>query len=535
MMTRRPIHHPTVKDSRDETPDRLDSSMDGGMMSGQSQTILGLKGVSKSFPGVKALVGIDLEIQRGEIHAIMGENGAGKSTLMNILSGVYHPDDGQIFLDGQVVRFRDTRDAQLQGIAMIHQELSLMPHLSVAENIYMGRLPCNRLGLVDSGQLYRLAEAALQRVGACDFGPDSVTGDLSTSQMQLVEIAKALSLDARILIMDEPTSSLTAQETEILLDIMKVLADGGVSVLFISHRIDEVFRVAHRLTVLRDGAHIATKDKASISHDEIVALMVGRAFSKAFHRSHPAPETGRTPMLEVRHLSGGKAVKDVSFSVHAGEILALTGLVGAGRTETVEMIFGARGWDGGEILVDGHAVRFGHPCEAIRAGMGLVPEGRKIQGILPERSVRENMTMARLNAVLRRPFIDTRQDRKTAEQYRDLLGVRTPSIEQKIKLLSGGNQQKAIFCRWLMTKPRLLFLDEPTHGIDIGAKAEIYQIINDLAKEGVAIVLISSELPEVLTLADRIIVMNEGRVSAEMSHQEASQELIMQHAVNRSA
>ncbi len=504
-------------------------------MSENHTLLLKLEGVGKSFPGVRALDGIDLEVRRGEIHAVMGENGAGKSTLMNILSGVYRSDEGRLLWEGEPVHFKDTREAQDLGIAMIHQELSLMPHLSAAENIFIGRLPRKRSGLVDGPNLHARAEEALRRLGACDFGARAKIGDLSTSQMQLVEIAKALSLNARLLIMDEPTSSLTAQETDTLLSLMESLAASGVSILFISHRIDEVFRVAHRLTVLRDGRHIATMDRAEATAEKVLSLMVGRAFDKTFHREHPVFAEDAAPLLEVSGLSSGRAVADVSFKVYPGEVLALTGLVGAGRTETVEAVFGARPRDRGSVTFKGRPVDPRHPADAVALGMALVPEGRKIQGIFPERSVRENMTVAKLKSFCRGIFVGGKREREEAEKYRTLLGVKTPSLEQRMKFLSGGNQQKAIFCRWLMKEPQLLFLDEPTHGIDVGAKEEIYRIIDDLARKGIAVVLISSELPEVLTLADRILVMNEGRIAAELRHGEATQELIMSRAVNRNA
>ncbi len=500
----------------------------------QSQT-LRLEGVGKVFPGVKALEGITLDVSPGEIHAIMGENGAGKSTLMNILSGVYQPDEGEIILGGQPMQFRDTRHAQEQGIAMIHQELSLLNHLSVAENIYSGRLPKNTLGFVDGRMLRKRATEALGRLGVCDFHADTQVAELSTSQMQLVEIAKALSLESSILIMDEPTSSLTAGETETLLGLMRSLSKEGVSVLFISHRVDEVFAVADRLTVLRDGRLIATKTRSQCDKDEVLSLMVGRAFDQSFRRNRDATRQAKEPVLQVQGLTSGRAVRDVSLSVRAGEILALTGLVGAGRTETVETIFGARGKDGGSVRIEGKEVTIKHPADAVGLGLALVPEGRKLQGIFPELSVKQNMTVAHLPALTRALFIKGSRETQTAEDYAARLAVKTPSLAQKIKYLSGGNQQKAIFCRWLMNEPKVLFLDEPTHGIDVGAKEEIYRIIDSLAARGVAIVLISSELPEVLTLADRILVMREGQVVAELDQESATQEEILRHAVSRAS
>jgi ABC-type sugar transport system ATPase subunit len=498
----------------------------------QSTALLKLEAIGKAFPGVRALDRIDLEIHPGEIHAIVGENGAGKSTLMNILSGVYPPDEGRLLLCGEPVRFRDTRDAQDRGIAMIHQELSLAPHLSVAENMLIGRLPRTSGGFVSRARLRARASEILARLGVTDFGPELAVSELSTSQMQLVEVGKALSLEARILIMDEPTSSLTLSETEMLLGLMRTLASGGVSILFISHRLDEVFAVADRVSVLRDGQHVATLDRAEARRDRIISLMVGRELDRSFVRTRMAAPAG-PPLLEVRNLASGTRVRDVSFSLRAGEVLALTGLVGAGRTETAEAIFGARRVDRGEVLVRGRTVRIRHPAEAVELGLGLVPEGRKIQGIFPNRSVRENMTVAFLRRLHRFGFVRGADELRLAGEYREKLRIKTPSLEQGIKNLSGGNQQKAIFSRWLMNECGVLFLDEPTHGIDVGAKGEIYRIIDALAAKGVGIVLISSELPEVLALADRVLVLREGRVIGELTHEAATQESIMHLSVAR--
>jgi ABC-type sugar transport system ATPase subunit len=490
-----------------------------------------LEGIGKSFPGVRALEGVDLEIRAGEIHAVVGENGAGKSTLMNILSGVYSPDRGSLRMRGEPTRFKDTRDAQEHGVAMIHQELSLAPHLRVAENIFIGRLPRAALGFVSAARLRAEAQAILARLKVSTFGTETRVGELSTSQMQLVEIGKALSLRASVLVMDEPTSSLTASETSMLLGLMRSLALDGVAILFVSHRLDEVFEVAHRITVLRDGRLIATLPRSEAGRDRVVACMVGREFAKAFQRTHPVFRAEETPALEVRGLESGAQVRGVSFSVRRGEILALTGLVGAGRTETVETIFGARPQQGGEVLIDGRPVRLRHPADGVAHGLGLVPEGRKIQGIFPGRSVKENMTITRLGQLCRFGFVDAARETRAAEEWARRLRVKTPSLLQGMRLLSGGNQQKAIFGRWLLNASRILFLDEPTHGVDVGAKEEIYRIVDELAGRGAAVVLISSELPEVLTLADRIVVMREGRVVSEMDHRSATQEGIMHAAL----
>jgi ABC-type sugar transport system ATPase subunit len=496
------------------------------------KTVLRLEGITKKFPGVKALDSVDLTVERGEVHAIVGENGAGKSTLMNILSGVYMPDDGRIYYMGREVHLRNPRQAQDLGISMIHQELSLASHLSVMENVFIGRLKRNSFGLVDFRRMRRECEEQLGCLGIESISPNQKVGDLSVSQRQFVEITKALSINAKLLVMDEPTSSLTLTETEMLLAVMRSLKASGVSILFISHRLEEVFEVSDRITVLRDGCHVRTMPKAETDTNEVVSLMVGREIEHVLKRDHRKYVPEEKAVLEVRNLTSGTLLKNVSFKMYRGEVLALTGLVGSGRTELVQSLFGLEKIESGEILIDGTSRQISSPCDAIDLGFGLVPEGRKDQGLFLEMSVKENITIAHLPAMSRALMLNVKQEKKVTGEYIDILNIRTPSMNQQVKFLSGGNQQKAIIARWLLNKPRILFLDEPTHGVDIGAKMEIYRIIDDLAGRGVSVLFISSELPEVLALADRILVMHEGRIAKELSREEASQEVIMQYAIS---
>jgi ABC-type sugar transport system ATPase subunit len=496
-------------------------------------TVLRLEGITKAFPGVKALNEVSLAVARGEIHAIVGENGAGKSTLMNILSGVFPPDGGRILFQGKDVKLKDPRQAQELGISMIHQELSLAPHLKVMENVFIGRLKKNAFGLVDYAGMRKACASQFDRLGIDSISPEQKVEELSVSQRQLVEIAKALSFDAKVLVMDEPTSSLTLAETKMLLAVMRNLRASGVSILFISHRLEEVFEVSDRITVLRDGCHVMTFPTTEASIGEVVSLMVGREFDRALDRERRRRSPEEKPVLEVRGLASGKLLKDVSFKMHRGEVVALTGLVGSGRTELVQAIFGLARIDAGDVLVNGKRQKISCPRDAIGLGIGLVPEGRKDQGLFLEMSVRENISVAHLPAMASGPFVDFRRERAAAREYIDSLSIKTPGMEQRVKFLSGGNQQKAIIARWLMNDPSILFLDEPTHGVDVGAKAEIYRIVDRLAKKGVSILFISSELPEVLTLADRVLVMHEGRLLKDLPREEASQEIIMKYATNQ--
>ncbi len=493
-----------------------------------SETICGISNVTKTFIGVVALRNINLEIAKGEIHGIIGENGAGKSTLMNVLSGVFHPDSGTLEFDGSPVRLKDTRHAQSIGIAMIHQELSLSRHMSVAENIFQGRMLKNKFGFIDQKRMVKESKAYLSSLKVEDIDPKTLVRNLSVSQMQLVEIAKAVSLNARLLIMDEPTSSLTTGEISVLLSIMKSLRANNVSIIFITHKLEEILEVADRITVLRDGAFIDTLKTRDTSIDQLVSLMVGREFERKAHRNFIQDYEGRNVALEVEGLNIGNRVRNASFKLYEGEVLGLTGLVGAGRTELLQGILGMDQISSGTVRVFGKEARIRHPADAIKLGIGMVPENRKEQGMFLKLSVMDNMVMVHLRALSNMlELINKKKTQKISEKYLNDLAIKTPSLAQISQNLSGGNQQKTVIARWLMHSPKILFLDEPTHGIDIGAKAEIYRIIDEMSKRGVAVILLSSELPEVLNLCDRIMVMHHGEIKGILSHKDADQVRIM--------
>jgi ABC-type sugar transport system ATPase subunit len=491
-------------------------------------TICRIVNVTKVFPGVIALNNVSFDIKKNEIHAIIGENGAGKSTLMNILSGVYYPDEGHIEFEGNVIKFRDPRHAQHTGIAMIHQELSLSRYMSVAENIYQGRMLTKSFGFIDRKKMISECRKYLTTLGVDNIDPRVLVKYLSVSQMQLIEIAKAVSLNAKLLIMDEPTSSLTTGEITLLLKIMKSLKNEGVSILFITHKLEEVLEIADRITVLRDGSYIDTLQKDDATLEKMVSLMVGRNFEKKAHREFIQDYSDREVILEVQNLSSSDRVKNVSFKLYKGEVLGLTGLVGSGRTELLQSIFGMEKMASGKVLINGKEVKINHPADAIKLGLGMIAEDRKEQGMLLKLSVQDNMTIVhlkKLSSALQ--FINKKRSKEISNKYVNLLSIKTPSLKQISKNLSGGNQQKTIIARWLMNQPKILFMDEPTHGIDVGAKAEIYKLIDELSKMGVSVILLSSELPEVLALCDRIMVMHHGQLKGILHHQEADQVKIM--------
>jgi ribose transport system ATP-binding protein len=493
-----------------------------------------MRGITKRFPGVVALDDVTLEVRPGELHAICGENGAGKSTLMKILSGVQPPDAGRLEVHGRPVRFAGTRDAERAGIAIIHQELALVEELSVAANVFLGRERRTPLGLIDDRGM--VAEAArLLRDLDCAIDPWARTGTLRVGDQQLVEIAKALSLDASIVVMDEPTSALTETESARLERTIARLRGRGTTILYISHKMDEVFRLADRITVLRDGRHVRTTDRAATSPREVTGWMVGRDI--AGHDFHQARPRGAR-LLEVRGLTlpwpehpRGYRLRDVSFDLHAGEIVGVAGLMGAGRTELLETLFGAADatWTG-SIRLSGQPVRFTHPQEARRAGIAMVTEDRKRLGLFPELDVAANVSLCSLSAALRGGLLSRRAEEELVAGPIRATGVKTPGPHAAITGLSGGNQQKCIIGRWLLTKPRVLLLDDPTRGVDVGAKAELYQLIDGLCREGLGVIVTSSELPELLVLADRIVVLAEGRLTAEFTRAEASEQVIMEAA-----
>lgn len=492
--------------------------------------------ISKNFPGVKALDNISIDILPGEIHAIVGENGAGKSTLMNILSGVFTPDSGSIVFKGTEHLITDPRHAQSLGISMIHQELSLFNAMTIFENIYIGRMPKRKTGFIDNAKMISGSEDSLKKLGVSHIDVTDLVNTLSVSQMQLVEIAKAISTNAELLIMDEPTSSLTTAEIAQILEVMKFLRAQNVSILFITHKLEEVMEVADRVTVLRDGVKINTVNKNDITISEMVSMMVGRNFEKASHRAFIDDYSEKKVVLEVENLNVPGRVYDASFKLYEGEVLGLTGLVGAGRSELLQGVFGLYPGSTGTVKIRGEKVNIKHPCDAVELGMGLVPEGRKEQGMFLKLDVKDNMTIVHRRAESNRfGFIDDKTLQSKAHDFVESLSIKTPSLDQISNLLSGGNQQKTIIARWLMNGPKIVFMDEPTHGIDVGAKAEIYEIIDELSKRGVSVIILSSELPEVLALSDRVMVMHKGRIIETLKHDEANEVSIMQHAFNQAA
>ncbi len=479
--------------------------------------------VSKAFPNVKALDDVSLDIRAGEILAFVGENGAGKSTLLKILSGDYQPDSGTITLDGKEVSFPNPLSARKAGIRVIYQEPEIIPWVSVPENIWVGELP-KKFGFIDRSRLNELVHQSLVEYGFENaLSTDLMGYELSSAQRQLVEIMRTLKSGVRVLALDEPTSSLTDDEVERLFKLVRKLRDQGVAIVYVSHRLNEIKRLCDRVAILRDGKLVAVRQVSEVSENEIVSLMVGRELSDVFRR-RVVEDQHR--VLEVKNLSSTWH-RDINFYVNAGEIVGFSGLVGAGRTELAKVIFGVDRKTGGQILLEGQEVNIKHPVEAIAKGIGFAPEDRKREGLVLIRSVLENASMAILRQLTRFRFVRRQLERDTVTGYVEKLRVQTPSVEQEVGKLSGGNQQKVVLARWLAVKPKVLILDEPTRGIDVGAKAEIYQLLDELANQGIAIILISSELPEILGLSDRIYVMQNGRIRGELSREEATEEKIL--------
>ena len=499
---------------------------------GAQVPLISVKDLSKSFPGVQALSHVQFELLPGEVHAVVGENGAGKSTLMKILAGIYSKDGGEIRYQGEPVNFASPRAAQAAGIGIVHQELNLMNHLTVAQNIFIGREPHGRWRvLLDERELDRRAQQILDRMGL-RVDPRAVVGSLTVAKQQVVEIAKALSHQSRVLIMDEPTAALNVAEAADLFDIIRELKGRGVGIVYISHKLEEIKQISDRITVLRDGRYVATMPTATTSPDTIIASMVGRALPDV-HRTQSVLAR-REVVLEVRNLTCMPLVKNVSFSVRRGEILGLAGLMGAGRTEVARAVFGAEKRQSGEIIVSGTPARIRSPVDAVAMGIGYLSEDRKRFGLAVGMDVESNVVMASLARYLSCGFfLRKRRIRETAASFVKLLNIRTPSTTQDVRLLSGGNQQKIVLAKWLVRDCDILFFDEPTRGIDVGAKAEIYNLLRSLADQGKAIVTISSELPEVLRVSDRIIVMCEGRITGELTAKDATQERIMLLATQR--
>jgi ABC-type sugar transport system ATPase subunit len=500
-----------------------------------SDLLLEMRNITKEFPGVKALEDVTFQVRRGEIHALVGENGAGKSTLMKVLSGFYPHGtySGDIVVDGKVQRFARIRDSEEAGIAIIYQELALVKQMTIAENIFLGSERQRTRGVIDWNDTYRRTEAALAQVGL-KLSPALRIMDLGVGSQQLVEIAKALTKQARLLILDEPTAALTVAEADNLLQILAALRERGVTCIYISHRLREVARIADRITVLRDGRTILTDDKAAMSEERMIHTMVGRELHNLFPRTER--KLGET-VLEVKGwtirdpVTDTVKVKDVSFQVRKGEILGVAGLMGAGRTELLMSLFGVWGdRRAGELLIDGRKVEIRSAQDAIQAGLALVSEDRKRYGLVLGMDVKENSTLASLERISRAGVINKNEEIKRSDAFVRELRTKTPTLEQRVGNLSGGNQQKVVIAKWLLTTPKILFLDEPTRGIDVGAKVEIYNIMNKLVDQGVCVVMISSELPEVLGMSDRILVIHEGRLTGSFLRDEANEEKVMYRA-----
>lgn len=488
-------------------------------MENEKEIILRMKGICKSFPGVKALDNISFDLKKGEVHVLLGENGAGKSTLIKILSGAHQPDAGEIIIDGKVVRDISPYLSRKLGISVIYQELQLVPYLTVAENIFLGNEPMDNKLLIDQKKMFQKAKEILASINS-NIDPACSLEDLSIAQRQIVEIAKSLSLDAKIIVMDEPTSSLTQDEINELFSLIRRLRNQGVGIIYIGHRMEEVFEIGDRATVLRDGTYIGTKNISETSHDELITMIVGRSITNQFpYEERPLGDT----VLEVNNLNNSK-LKNISFQLKSGEILGIYGLLGAGRTELARAIFGADHIESGEIIINGVSRRIRNPKEAINYGIGLLPEDRKNQGLSLIAAVVNNITYSALGRFIRNLFINDKKEKDAVIDLINQLNIKTPSMFTQTESLSGGNQQKVVLAKWLCSQSKIIIFDEPTRGIDVGAKVEIYKIMLEITKEGGSIIMISSELPELLGMSDRILVMSEGRIKQEFMRAEATQE-----------
>ena len=491
--------------------------------------LLEMKQICKRFPGVQALRNVSIAVCGGEIHALIGENGAGKSTLMKILAGVYPADSGEIYLNGHRVKISNLQEAQKLGISIIFQEFNLIPHISIGENIFFGRFPQGFCGRVNWDKLFNDAKQILTSL-EIGLDPRSLIKDLSVADQQMVEIAKALSLQSQVLIMDEPTSALTQKEIDILFALMKKLKNQGVAIIFISHRLEEVKEIADRITILRDGEKVCTAEAKNLTREEIANLMVGREMETMFPKQEE--KIGQT-ILEIKNLCRKGKLNNISFCLRRGEILGIYGLVGAGRTELARAIFGEDSVDTGDILIEEEPVTFYSPYDAVHAGIGMVPEDRSRQGLLLTQSVEFNISLPSLINYASFGKMNKKLVLERASKQVKALNIKTPSLDQKVMYLSGGNQQKVVLAKWLELEPRILILDEPTRGIDVGAKAEIYSLISNLAQKGFGVIMISSELPEILGMSDRILVMNKGRITAQFNREEAEPQKIIMAAAGR--
>ena len=495
------------------------------------QTVLEMIGIKKSFSGIYALSGIDFSLELGEVHALLGENGAGKSTLIKVLGGIYQPDSGIIKVNGKEVKINGVPAARENGIGIIHQEIVLVPYLSVAQNLFLGREIRTKLGTLDFAEMNRRAEEMISSLGV-NIKADTIVENLTIAQQQMVEIVKAVSFNGKIIVMDEPTSSLSNEEVEQLFEIIENLRKKQVSIIYISHRMEELFRISDRVTVIRDGAYVGTKKTSETNPNELVAMMVGRDLESFYARDYCDMDKAEVA-LEVKNLSQTGVFEDISFSVHKGEILGFSGLVGAGRSEIMECIFGARKYQSGTILLNGKEVRFTTPIQAIKAGIGLVPEDRKKQGLVLGNTVGFNLTLASIDSYINGIAISDRKCQEVIDYYKEKLHIK--AVADRVELveagsLSGGNQQKIVLGKWLAIKPDVLILDEPTRGVDVNAKFEIYSVINELAKAGIAVIMVSSELPEIINMCDNVCVIKAGRMTGMLGREELDQEKIMQYA-----
>lgn len=489
--------------------------------------LLIMKSIEKSFPGVKALQNAYLELEKGEVNVILGENGAGKSTLMKILTGVYSKDSGEIFLNGEKIEVKTPKEAEKYGISIIYQEFNLLPHLRVSENIFITRLPKNSFGIVDEKKLFENTEKILKKLNL-NINPNEIVANLSVAQQQMVEIAKALSVNCQILIMDEPTAALTESEINDLFKVIKDLKEKGVGIIYISHRMEELKHIANKVTIMRDGQYINTLNFKDTTLDEMISLMVGRSLENQFPKRK---KNKGEVILEIKELSKRGKFKDVSFQLKKGEILGFSGLMGAGRTEVARAIFGADLIDSGEIILEGKKLNIKTPRDAIKEGIAYLTEDRKKDGLLLNLSVEDNIMVSNPNSYSNNMKIcNFNKSKELCEKFIKSMNIKTPNLKQEIKNLSGGNQQKAIIARWLCEEKKILMIDEPTRGIDVGAKREVYLLMNQLVEEGVSIIMISSELPEVLGMSDRVLIMREGRVTGILPVEELNQEKIMYYA-----
>lgn len=490
-----------------------------------------MTGINKSFSGVHVLKDIHFNVAKGEVHALMGENGAGKSTLIKILSGVYTRDNGVVKVKGEEVSFTNPKEAEERGINIIHQELNIIPHLTVTQNMFLGKeLTFGKLGFLNKKAMKDATLESLKELGVTNINPDDLAGNLSVGQQQMIEIARALATKSELIIMDEPTAALTDREIEVLFEVVNSLRERGVSIIYVSHRMEEIFKICDRITVLRDGEYIGTENIKETSFDEVVRMMVGRELGERFPVRNAA--IGDV-VFEVKDLELESFFANVNLEVRAGEILGVAGLMGAGRTEIMETIFGYRKKSKGKIFLNGKELVINHPIDAIKAGLAFVTEDRKDKGLVINASIRENISLTNMNSFSNKGIVSKSKEVELVNKLMEKLHVRAAGMSQEVKRLSGGNQQKVVIAKWIGISPKVLLLDEPTRGVDIGAKKEIYSIMNELSENGVAIIMVSSELPEVLGVSDRIMVLHEGKVTKVLNREEADQEKIMVAATGR--